>query len=69
MLFGQQTGTDEADQGFPGREDPEDIGAPPNLLVEPFLRMLDQTWRQIRLGNLLSTTRRTSPAPPPPWRT
>ena len=33
----RQDGTDEADQGVAVGEDPHDVGAPPDLLVEPFL--------------------------------
>jgi hypothetical protein len=36
VLFGQD-GADEADQGTPIGEDPDDVGAAANLLVEPFL--------------------------------
>lgn len=36
MLFGQH-GSDEADQGVAVGEDTDDVGAPADLLVEPFL--------------------------------
>jgi len=36
VLFGQYR-SDEADQGVAVGEDPDDVGAPPDLLVEPFL--------------------------------
>ena len=36
MLFGQD-GADEADQRVAVGEDADDVGAPPDLLVEPFL--------------------------------
>jgi hypothetical protein len=35
-LFGQH-GADEADQGVAVGEDPDDVGAAADLLVEPFL--------------------------------
>ena len=36
VLFGED-GTDETDQGLPVGEDADDIGAAPNLPVQPFL--------------------------------
>jgi hypothetical protein len=36
VLFGQH-GTDEADQGAAVGEDPDDVSATPDLLVEPLL--------------------------------
>ncbi len=36
MLFGEE-GTNQADDGWPGGEDPDDVGAAPDLLVEPLL--------------------------------
>ena len=39
VLFGQD-GADEADQGVAVGEDPDDVGAPADLAVEPFLGLL-----------------------------
>jgi hypothetical protein len=49
VLFGQH-GTDEADQGVAVGEDADHVGATSDLLVEPFLGLFDQIWRQICLG-------------------
>lgn len=56
MLFGEH-GADEADLGDAVGEDPDDVGAPPDLLVESFLGLFDQIWRHICLGNAVNASR------------
>ena len=41
VLFGQHR-SDEADQGAAVGEDPDDVGAPPDLLVEALRGLFDQ---------------------------
>jgi hypothetical protein len=45
-----QDGADEPNDVRPVGQDPDDVGAAPDLLVEP-LGLFDQIWRQIYFGN------------------
>jgi hypothetical protein len=44
VLLGQD-GADEADEGVAGREDPDDVSAPADLPVQPFLGYLEPEGR------------------------
>jgi len=54
-LLGQDR-TDEADDRGPVGEDPDDVGAAADLLVEPLLCYL-QVWRQVVCGKSVNANR------------